>query len=110
MKIEEVLKAITDKQHRLDVLEDVIGYLEEFLPSDVELDPEKLKIEEEGVCLNPTVSNKAIESVIDNISELIKTEREELNKLNSLETKPNGRSRTARKKPPSKPKPKRGKK
>ena len=52
MKIEEVLKAITDKQHRLAVLEDVIGYLEEFLPSDVELDPEKLKIEEEGVCLN----------------------------------------------------------
>ena len=92
MKIEEVLKEITSRQHRLTVLEDVIGYLEEFLPSDVSTEPVEKLVVEEGLCLDPNVSTKAFESVIDDIAEIIDKERKELNKLTSMETKPNGRS------------------
>ena len=92
MKIEEVLKEITSRQHRLAVLEDVVGYLEEFLPSDTEPEPEEKLLVEEGLCLDPKVSTKAIESVIDDVTKIIGAERKELKKLTSLETKPNGRT------------------
>lgn len=116
MKIEEVLKEITDRQHRLAVFEDVIGYLEEFLPSDTAPEPEEKLTVAEGICLDPTVSIKAFESVIDDVAKLIDTERKELKKLTSLETKPNGRTtrKPAARKSSStskpKPKPSRGKK
>ena len=97
MKIEEVLKQITDKHHRIAVLEDVIGYLEEFLPSDAAPEPEEKLFTEQGLCLDPRVSEQAFESVIDDINKLVSAERKELTKLTSLETKPNGRTAKPRK-------------
>ena len=112
MKIQEVLLALTERQHKLAVLEDVVGYLEEFLPSDVDEDPEEKLRVEDSMCLDPVVSTKAIEEIIDLISDLIKAEQKELNKLKTLETKPNGRTRKSPSRKPStaKPKPSRGKK
>ncbi len=94
MKIEEVLKQITDKQHRIAVLEDLVGYLEEFLPSDAAPEPEEKLFTEQGFCLDPRVSDRAFESVIDDINKLVSAERKELTKLTSLETKTNGRTAT----------------
>lgn len=92
MKIEEVLRQITDAQHKITVLEDVVGYLEEFLPSDAAPEPEEKLFAEEGLCLDPRVSEKAFESVIDDITKLVSEERKKLTKLNSMETKTNGRT------------------
>ena len=93
MKIQEVLQELVRKQHRIAVYKDLIEYLEEFLPSDIEPVPEEPLTVDDGIpCLEPVVSHEAIESVIEQLSTILEEEHKELDKLNSTETKPNGKS------------------
>ena len=92
MKIEEVLNAIVARQHKIAVLNSLQEHLEEYVPTDISPEPE-YEIFVEDPCLVPVVTQKAIEDVISVLTGLIEEEQKELNKLTSLETKPNGRTR-----------------
>jgi hypothetical protein len=94
MKIQEVLQELVRKQHRIAVYKDLIEYLEEYLPSDIDPVPEEpLTVDSGTACIEPVVSYSAIESVIEQLSTTLLGEQKELDKLNSTETKSNGKSR-----------------
>jgi uncharacterized coiled-coil protein SlyX len=109
MNIQEVLREIVKKQHSVAVFKDIIEYLEEYLPTDTDPDPEE-RLTVDGSCLEATVTYEAIESVIETLSGILNEQQKELDKLNATETKPNGKSRkqpaakkrTAKRKPPTK--------
>ena len=88
MNLKEVLAEIVNKQHKVAVYEDLIAYLEDYLPSDLVQDPEE-KLIVEGPCLEPNVSYSVIEKVIETLSKMMEKESTELDKLNKMEMKTN---------------------
>tara|TARA_B100000131_G_scaffold221323_1_gene212862 strand:+ start:45385 stop:45714 length:330 start_codon:yes stop_codon:yes gene_type:complete len=109
MNIQEVLSEIVKRQHSIAVYSDVIDYLEEYLPSDTEPVPEET-LTVEGSCFEPKVTQEAIEAVIETLSGILSEEQKELDKLNSMEIKPNEKPRKQpAKRSATKPKRKQGK-
>ena len=71
MKVEEVLKKITELQHVVAVYVDVLEYLEEYLPSDFGDDEEGIgTITVEEPCISPVVTADAIDRVYEKVTSL----------------------------------------
>jgi hypothetical protein len=104
--LKDVLEEIVNKQHKIAVFEDLIAYLEDYLPSDVCLTPDE-KLSVEGPCLEPDVSYAVIENVIEFLSKMMEEESKTLDKLNNMEMKPNepAKRKPRTTKPKSKPAP-----
>jgi hypothetical protein len=99
MKIEAVIGAITDAQHKLAVYDEVINFLSDcYLSSDTDdgdEGPETLTVNEP--CLVPEVPQTVIDIVIEEIVSLRDKDCAELTRLRSLEIATNaGRSKKPR--------------
>ena len=84
MKIGEVIKEITTTQHKLAVLESVIEYIENFLPSDTG-EAEVFFVSEP--CLEPEVPAEVVEEVLESVTKIQAEHVARLEKLEGMETK-----------------------
>jgi len=86
MHVKEVLAEIVNKQHKIAVFDDLVAYLEEYLPSDVNPEPEE-SLTVDVPCLEPDVSYAVIENIIEILSKMMAEESKALGKLNNMEMK-----------------------
>ena len=94
MKLEEVLAKRTELQHVEAVYEELVAYLDQFLPSDT--GPSEAILEVPG-CLEPVVSHEAVDEAQQKLISLRKEVASELEKINSLEVKPSVKTKPKRK-------------
>jgi|TARA_B100000131_G_C17910689_1_gene530213 hypothetical protein len=85
MKLSEALDKRTGLQHEEAVYDELIIFLEQFLPTD--MGPAESLLEVEG-CLTPMVSHEALDKVQQKLVSLRKEVARELETLNKLEVTP----------------------
>ena len=81
MNFEDALKKRTGLQHRLAVLEELLACLNTFLPTD--LGPSEAILEVDD-CLEPVVSQEAVEDIVDVVTKEYTKLEKELDGLSKL--------------------------
>jgi hypothetical protein len=81
MNFEEALRKRVAMQHREAILEELLDYLNQFLPTDLGASEALLEVSE---CMIPIVGQEALENVVSTLSAELQKTVKELNTLSKM--------------------------